>query len=220
MKKSALILGTFGLTLSGCFSSAEPVEIPEDWEEAAQICMVVQALEIGGIIGRGEGESISLEQFSGTIQYPLIASTKGDTFNISEVMEAAGGDINPLAEELKSKDHAAAVPECQKKFGIAGEDSEPDLPESKLDAAFSCYAIASFIGGSIEESVADFGDKEKVYTDLRERLEGSLESDPELFAALNAGDPEQMVLDGAKSAFAQGNPAGYLDKCVARFPAE
>ncbi|MEP6199882.1 MAG: hypothetical protein ABJ135_00200, partial [Marinomonas sp.] len=96
MKKSALILGTFGLTLSGCFSSAEPVEIPEDWEDAAQICMVVQALEIGGIIGRGEGESISLEQFSGTIQYPLIASTKGDTFNISEVMEAAGGDINPL----------------------------------------------------------------------------------------------------------------------------
>lgn len=217
MKKSALLLGTIGLALSGCFSAPEPIEIPEDWQDAAETCLVVQSLAIGGIIGRDEDATISLEQFSKTIQYPLMASTKGEAFNVEEVMTGLA-DIDSLAEELADKDYEAALPECQKRFGIA--DGKPQVPESDQEAILSCYALSSFIRGSMEESVANFGAKGKVYTDLQQRLEGMLESDIELLASLATGDPEQMVLDGAKSAFAQGRPEQYLDACVARFPAE
>ena len=140
MKKSALLLGTFGLALSGCFSSAEPVDIPQDWDEAAKTFLVVQALELGGIIGRDEDDPITLEQFSTTIQYPLIASTKGETFDIQQAM-AGIQDIDPLAEELATKDYAGAVPKCQEKFGIAGDNGKPELPESKQDATFSCLSL-------------------------------------------------------------------------------
>ncbi len=218
MKKSALLLGTVGLALTGCFSD-EPVEIPEDWDEAAQTCLVSESLAIGGIIGRDEDDPISLTQFSDTIQYLLIASTKGETFNIAEVMDGIE-DLDPLADELATKDYEAAVPECKKRFGVAESDGAPELPESKVDAALSCYAMSSFIRGSMEESVANFGKKGEAYTALQQSLEAKLGSDPELLTVLATGDPEQMVYDGAKSAFAEGRPEQYLDACVARFAEE
>ncbi|MEM6476465.1 MAG: hypothetical protein AAF687_09890 [Pseudomonadota bacterium] len=217
--RTFLFAGAAAMALTGCFAAPEPIEIPQDWDDAAQTCFVVQSLSMREANGRGATESITLDEFSSTMQYILIAASKGDELDFEAAMDTL--DISDaLVEELGAKDYNGAVANCEKKFGIGGPDDKPELPENEQDAILSCYAMASFFKGTLEEDEAEFGDKAKDIEAVFDRLEDKVETDTDLAAKLLSGDPEQMVEDGAKQAFGEGNPKDYLEACEARFPEE
>lgn len=220
MRTTFLALGAASIALAGC--TPEPVEIPEDLAEASKTCFGVQALVQRDENGRGLEEQFTLTEYAKSIQYPMIAAAKADNFTLESVLAFVPSEADAL-EDLALKDYTAALPECQKKFGIAGKDATPSLPEADTEAALNCFAFSQFVLGTVQGEEVDSEGKEDYYKELAARLEtnlnGVIEADPDLLARLqNEGD---AVLTGAlQQAFSEGDPQGYVAACDNRFPAK
>lgn len=222
MRTTLLVLAAGSMALSGCTS--EPVEIPEDLTEAAKTCFVVQAMNLRDANNRTEDDPISLTEYSKAVQYAMIAASRSDNFSIETVLSALP-NVDTMVEELKGKDYEAALPVCQKKFGVSDSAPAPTLPEKDIDAGMSCYAMSQFFSGGIQGEEIDSEGKGAFYTELNTRLEAQLDrlitSDAEALAAFTTEEAAQkMITDGLKEAFSNGDPQAYLAACDTRFPAE
>lgn len=218
MKTSMLATGTMALALSGCFGPGEPIVIPENWDEAAQTCLVAQSLALRAEDQRDRKAPMTFDEFSKTVQYPMIAATKGDTFRIESVT-ANPSNLDRLLDELAEKDFEGAVIECKMRFGLAGKNRKPTLPETKTEALFSCYSMSLFVMGAIQPSDPELGKYAEDLSALISRLKTTIETDADSVAAIRQSNPRKLGMDGAEQAFGQGAPKEYLEACDARFPA-
>ena len=148
MKTTSLVAGALSLTLAGCLGPGDPVEIPEDITKAAQTCFAVQSLALRA--DAGDDEPVTFSQYSETIQYPLIAAAQVEPFTVQTALTALES-LQPVMDEVAGKDYEGAVPKCEARFGIAGADGNPDLPESDVQAVMSCLALGGFMAGGVRE---------------------------------------------------------------------
>lgn len=220
MRTTFLALGAASIALAGC--TPEPVDIPEDMIEASKLCFGVQALVLRDQNGRGPDEQVTLTEYAKSIQYPMIAAAKGDDFTIESVLAIVPRDAKAF-EGLADKDYESALPQCQKKFGIAGEDATPSLPEPDTEAALNCFAFSQFFLGTIEGQQVDTEGKDEYYKELAERLETNLNdklvSDTDLLARLQS-EGDAVLTEALQQAFSEGDPQGYVASCDTRFPAK
>ena len=75
------------------------------------------------------------------------------------------------------------------------------------------------MAGSVQEEGESFKEKVGVYEALNARLQAKMEKDPVILARMIKGEAEDMINAALKSAFAEGDPEGYLEKCQAKYPA-
>ena len=220
MRTTFLALGATSIALAGC--TPEPVEIPEDMIEASKLCFGVQALVLRDENGREPEDQVTLTEYAKSIQYPMIAAAKTDNFTIESVLAIVPRDADAF-DDLQLKDYEAALPECQKKFGIAGKGATPSLPEPDNEAALNCFAFSQFFLGSVQGQEVDSEGKEAYYKELAARLEtnlnGVLESDPDLLKRLQ-GEGDAVLTGALQQAFSEGDPQGYVAACDTRFPAK
>ncbi|MGB3752359.1 MAG: hypothetical protein WA954_00495 [Parerythrobacter sp.] len=201
-----------GALLAGC-SAAPPVELSEDAVEAARTCFVAKGLTLRE--DKAQDDAVTYDEFVASIRYPMIAAAERDDFAMSTVIDILNGTEN-VAETLGAQDYAGAAATCNERF-----PGEPlALPESDSGAILACTAMASFVAGAIEGESDDFGGDGAKISALQERLGTALEGDAELLMALAGGEGEALMMSQLRTAFAQGDPDGYIDRCDARFPVQ
>lgn len=191
----------------------EPVELPQDTIEAARTCFAAKGLVVRE--GKGADEPITYEEFVATIRYPMVAAAQVEPFSadtIGKVLEGA----NAVADDIRSKDYAGAVPACDARFGGG---SKVTLPAGDSDAVLACLSMAAFMQGAVQTQGGDFGSNGAVVGGLMERLQKRMESDPEILVRLaGAEDVEALMGEAMKPAFGTGAPGEYIAACDARFP--
>ena len=214
--KNAVLFATLSasLALGGCFGPGDPVELPDDAIEAASTCFAAQGMVMRA--GKGEDVPVTYDEFVTAIKYPMVAATEVEPFSVETVMKILNG-AEAKAEEIRSKDYEGAVATCDARFKIKA--GEATLPENNGDAILSCMGLASFVQGAVQSQGSEFGgDADKIGA-LTKRLEGAMSKDPDVLTRLIGGDPEAVMMEALKGAFAQGNPDAYVKACDKRFPA-
>lgn len=214
MKKTMFALAALPLAVTGCFGPGEPVELPGDDMAAARTCFAAEGLVLRA--GKDASDKVTYDEFAQAVQYPLVAVARQKDFDPAAIGTILNG-ADKIAEEIRSKDFAGAVPACNKRFGIEGKVA---LPEKDADATLSCLALAAFMKGAMQAQGGDFGDKGKAIGPLAERLDARMKSDSEVLARLIGGDTKAVMTEATRAAFAEGEPDKYLDACAARFPAK
>lgn len=214
MKKTAITLGTISLLLSGCFGPGEPVVLPEDNIEAGRTCFIAQGLVLRQ--DKSEGDPVTYDELAQSMRYAFAAATQIEPFSPDNVVQILQ-DTDAVAEDLRSKDYAGAIPTCNERFGI---DDVVELPEDDADAVISCTTMVAFLNGGVMAQSAEFGAEGERINTLFARLEERMESDPDVLVKLIGEDTEELMLAATKSAFAEAAPREYVNQCEARFPAE
>ena len=220
MRTTFLTLAAASLALAGC--TREPVDIPTDLAKAAPICFLTQAMTIRDANDFKEGDPVSLSLYAATIKYPMIAAAKDDGFDPTNSILPLIPDNQELVDDLNTKDYEAAVPQCNKLFGVRAEGKPATLPENDGQASMSCYGMVQYMNGVIQAEDINTEGKDEFFAELTKRLEASfealIEADPETFAAITSDESaEQMINEAIKGAFAQGDPLAYLEACDKRF---
>lgn len=214
MLAASMSLG-LSLGLTGCFGPGDPVELPEGTLEAAQTCLAAQTLVWGE--DKEEGDAPSYAEFSKIIHYPMLAAAQTEPFTVDTITDVISG-AEQTGDEIELKDYAGVIPACEAKFAVDNEG--PTLPEGDSDAFLSCLSMSAFMAGVVQEDGVANDSEIASVTNMVARLEARLETDPELLVKMVQNDGNDMMEAALKVAFAQGNPANYLGKCEARFPAD
>lgn len=215
MRTSLLSLGALSLGLASC-GPGEPVILPDDIQQAARLCFAAQSLVLRA--DASKGDPVTFAQYSEAIQFPLMAAAQMEPFKVENAMGAMK-DVEGAIDQVSSLDYEGAIATCEARFGIAGKEGEPALPENEQEALLGCLGMGSFMAGSVQEEGESFKEKVGVYEALNARLQAKMEKDPVILARMIKGETEAMINDALKSAFSEGDPEGYLDKCLAKYPA-
>ncbi|MEP3421911.1 MAG: hypothetical protein ABJN35_09275 [Erythrobacter sp.] len=214
MKKSAAILGTASLALSGCFAPPEPIVLSDDLIEAARTCFVAQGMVLRE--GKSEGDAVSYTELAESMKYALAAAAQTEPFS-TETVSAVLNGTSDIIDQVGQQDYAGAIADCDARFGT----NEPvSLPEEDAQAVLSCLTLSAFLQGAAESQAAEFGDDGASVVALFERLEARMETDPDVLVLLIGSDGDEVMSSATQTAFSAGSPQEFINQCAARFPAE
>lgn len=213
MKKLA-IAAALSATLAGCFGPGDPIVLPDGDIEAAKTCFAAAGYVLR--VDAEEGDSVTYEQLLGSFKYPMAAAARIEPFDVENTNLALDG-IEAEMERVAPLDYVDGVKQCDARFGIT--DAAPTLPETDRDALLACTGMSGFIGGALDEGDEVTADKAAEIMTMANRLAERLDADPEIIL-MSQEDFDELFSVQLKSAFAAGNPDGYIESCKTRFPAE
>lgn len=210
MKKVACALALH--CLIGC-SAGKPVVLPDDLVSAATTCAAAETLYVRQ--NNTESDPISLEQYSRILSTPLIAAAKNEPFSGEtslRVMKGADEELNRIA----LLDWRAVLDRCWKRFD-ALDDSRGKLPADDLTAGGACFSVALFMADALRNEAPHLAADVARFDALAKRLELRVDN-PANSSGLSDAQFRDKIRESAIIGFGAGDPAGFLQRCEARFP--
>lgn len=213
MRIIVLTVSTAALLLSGC--GPKKLALPSDPIDRAASCAVVGAIAARTAAPSAKG-GLAFAAQAHIIHYAMLAASEGKAFS-SDTASAVVKRMSEVEAPISAGKWQELQAPCDEAYPQAAKTDGIELPAAKFDAQLGCYAMADFLGRSVQSSDPESGNRMNDFNDLRRKLDAPIGNGLKARGA-SSYQKTQVEKDEALARMTKiGSPASVMKLCTERY---